>query len=404
MAAALAAATGQARRERRDLALLSAGMLVSVAGDAAALIALMLELRTAGAGWVAGVLAAELVPFVVFASPSGRLVDRVDNRRLLVVALTAQALVVVPLAFVRTPGLVVALVFTLAGVSTMVRPAVNSMVPALTGEQRAPTGYAWVATGSGIGWIVGPAAGGLLTAAFGVTSALLVDAVSFVVLAAACRLLSTTRGRPIDTAAPSSRRGGMPILWRDTVLRWSVLVTALAVTCAVVDNVAAPFRFIDQLGATSTGYGFYLALWGVGALGGAQLPRRLPASLIPVALAVGNALTGLGILGIGIAPGVAVAFAASAFGGVGNGIANVSINALVSGRVPVDERGRAFASVGALIQAGTGIGTIAAAPLVAALSAGPAMAVAGAAAAAIAGSTIGWTVISGRRQHWAPDH
>lgn len=397
MKAVVAAPPGRGRRERRDVTLLSAGTLMSVAGDAAAIIALLLELRTAGAGWVAGVLAAELVPFVLFASPSGRLVDRVDNRRLLVAALSAQALLVVPLAFVRSPWLVVALVFALASVSTLVSPAANAMVPALTGEERAPSGYAWVATGAGIGWIVGPAAGGLLTSAFGVTSALLVDAVSFLTLAAACGLLSTTRGRPVD-GATSSRRGGLPILWRDTVLRWSMLVTALAVGCAVVDNVAAPFRFLEQLGATSTGYGLYLALWGLGALVGAQLPRRLSASSMPVALAAGNALTGLGILGIGVAPSVAVAFAASALGGVGNGIANVAASALVAGRVNAEQRGRVFASVGALIQAGTGIGTIAAAPLVVALGAGDAMTAAGAAAAAIAGSSVGWTLISGRRR------
>jgi MFS family permease len=394
----LAASAPPATRERRDLFLLGAGMLVSVAGDAAALIALLLELRTAGAGWVAAVLAAELVPFVVFASPSGRLVDRVDNRRLLVAALVGQALAVVPLAFVRTPWLVVALVFVLASVSTVVRPAVSSMIPALTGDDRARKGYAWVATGSGIGWIIGPAAGGLLTSAFGVTSALLADAGTFVVLAVACRFLSATRGRTDDHDAAASRIGGMTILWRDTVLRWSVIATAVVVACAVVDNVAAPFRFVDQLGATSAGYGFYLALWGVGALGGSQLPRLWSTPAMPAALAAGNVLCGLGILGIGIAPTVTLAFVASAVGGVGNGIENVAASAMVSSRVAAQERGRAFAAVSATIQAGTGIGTVAAAPLVVAFGAGHSMAVAGGVSAVIATVTGGWTALRVRRR------
>jgi MFS family permease len=163
-------------RERRDVALLAAGLMVSVAGDAAALVALLLELRAAGVGWVAALLAADLVPFILLAPLSGRLVDRVDNRRLLVASLAAQAVLVVPLAFVRTPLVIVLLVVLVAAVSTVVRPAVSAMVPALTGDDRAPAGYAWVATGTGVGWIAGPAAGGLLTGAFGVTAALLADA------------------------------------------------------------------------------------------------------------------------------------------------------------------------------------------------------------------------------------
>lgn len=397
MSSVLTVQPDQGRRGRRDIGVLAAGMTISIAGDAAALIALLLELRTAGAGWVAAVLAAELVPFVVFATVSGRLVDRMDNRRLLVFALFAQAVVVVPLAFVRSPAVVVALVFVLATVSTTVRPAVSAMIPALAGEERATSGYAWVSTGYGIGWIVGPAAGGLLTSAFGITSALLVDAATFVVLAAACSRLSTTRGQPRADDALEPSLGGMTIVWRDTVLRWSVLVTTVVVACAVVDNVAGPFRFVNQLGATSAGYGLYLALWGVGSLCGSQLPRLVPSPAMPVVLAVGNMVCGLGILGIGVAPGLAVAYAASTFGGVGNGIANVSSSALVSRRVAADERGRAFAAYGALLQAGTGTGTVAAAPLVASLGAGAAMAYAGGVSAAIAAVTAGWTAAARRR-------
>jgi predicted MFS family arabinose efflux permease len=177
------------------------------------------------------------------------------------------------------------------------------------------------------------------------------------------------------------------------VLRWSVVVTAIAVACMVVDNVAAPFRFIDQLHTGSSGYGFYLSLWGVGSLAGAQLPRRIPAATMPAALALGNAVSGLGVVGIGVAPMLSVALCASVFGGIGNGIANVAVSSLVSQRVAETERGRAFASVSALIQTGVGVGTAAGAPLVAILTAGHAMAAAGALATVIAGVTVVWTVL-----------
>lgn len=379
-------------RERRDVALLATGLTVSTVGDSAALVAILLELRGHGVGWVSGALGADLVPFVLFASYSGRLVDRVDNRRLLVISLIAQGALVVPLAFVRTAWLIVALVFAVATFSTVVRPATNAMVPALAGEDRASSAYAWLATGNGIGWIAGSAAGGLLTAAFGVTAALLVDAATFVGLAGACSLLSTTRGPSGDGHDQERRLGGMTILRADSILWWGVIVTSIAVACAVVDNVAAPFRFLDQLHTSSSGYGFYLSLWGFGALGGSQLPRRIPAARMSAALALGNAVSGLGVLGIGLAPTLGLALAASTFGGIGNGIANVALSALVTSRVAEQQRGRAFASVAALIQTGVGAGTVAGAPLVAALTAGNAMVAAGGLAALISGVTVVWTL------------
>jgi MFS family permease len=384
-------------RSRRDVAILTAGLSVSTAGDSAALVAILLELRGAGVGWVSAALGADLVPFILFASLSGRLVDRVDNRRLLVISLAMQGAVVLPLAFVRQPWLIVALVFVVASFSTVVRPATNAMVPVLAGEERAPSAYAWVATGTSIGYSAGYAAGGVLTAAFGVKGALLADTATFGVLAFACSLLSATRGGQQGAAEVEKPLGGMAILWRNTVLRWSVIVTAVAVACAVVDNVAAPFRFINQLHTTSTGYAAYLSLWGLGSLLGAQLPRRISAARMPAALAAGNAISGLGIIGIGLSPGLGVALAASAVGGVGNGIANVAVSAMVSSRVAPHERGRAFAAVSALIQAGTGTGTVAAAPLVLALGAGTSMAYAGAVSAVIACVVTAWTMAYTRR-------
>jgi MFS family permease len=182
----------------------------------------------------------------------------------------------------------------------------------------------------------------------------------------------------------------MRIIRRDSLLWWSLVATAVAVACAVVDNVAAPFRFIDQLAASSAGYGSYLALWGVGALVGAQLPRRLDTSALPTALAIGNGLSGVGIVGIGLAPSLWVALAASTFGGVGNGIANVTMPALVSNRIHSEQHGRAFAATSAVVQTGVGVGTVAGAPLTAALGAGHAMTAAGGLAALLAALTVTW--------------
>ena len=367
-------------RGDRDLALLAAGQAISVAGDAAALVALLLRLRPDGSGWVAALLAAELLPFVLLAPLSGRIVDRVESRRVLLIALAGSAATTVPLALVSAAWATVALFAGLNAFAALVRPATSALVPTATGAEGAARGYAWLATGAGLGFIAGPALGGLVTGTLGSTAALLGDAGTFALLAAAVALVRTRRA-PGKAGPEEDTHGGFALLWRAPVLRFALLSTGVSTACAVVDNVAAPFRFVDQLGTDSTGYGLYLKVWGVGSLFGVQVVRRLPAARHPVALGAGNLLMGLAIGGIGLAPTLVLALAVSGFGGFGNGLVNVTLNAVVAANTLPAQHGRAFAAAGATMQTSVGVGTAAGAPLVAAFGAGHAMAGTGALAA-----------------------
>ena len=370
----------------RDLNLLAIGLAVSTAGDAAALVALLLRLQPHGSTWVAGLLAAELIPYVVLAPLTGRVVDRFETRSVLLWALAGQAVLCVPLAFATQLWAILLLFAGVTALSAFVRPATSSMVPAIMGEGPAEKGYSRLATGTGLGWIAGPAAGGLLTGAFSPTVAILVDAGTFALLTLACSWVRTRRRPAPQPAAKTAggRRGGTRLIFGDAILRTALIGSAIAISSGVIDNVAAPFRFVEQLGSGDSGYGLYLTLWGVGALVGAQLmPRiRLRAQTV---VALGNLLTGAGIAGIGLAPNLTLAFVASLFGGIGNGLVNVSQNALISGRTPQDQHGRAFAAAGALLQTAIGVGTAAASPLVALLRANGAMIAAGAVTCAVAG-------------------
>ncbi|MEV4517375.1 MFS transporter [Dactylosporangium sp. NPDC049525] len=367
--------TLDARRGRLDLGILTAGLAVSMAGDAAAFIALLLRLQPHGSGWVAAILAAELVPFVVLAPLVGRVVDRVETRSLLIFALLGQAVVAVPLALLDGPLPTVLLFAALAGLSAFVRPSTNALVPAITGPEGRERGFARLGAGVGIGWIVGPGVGGLLTGWFGVRTAVLADAVTFAVLAGACALLSVRR-RPDPATVAKDRSGGLRLLLADRVLSVAVLGAAVCVGAAVIDNVAAPFRFIDQLGATDSQYGLYLTLWGVGALAGSQLLPHIRMSHRG-AVAVACLTMGAGIAGIGVAPGLLIAYAAAVAGGVGNGMLNVAQSALVTARTPPERHGRLFATVGAVTQTAIGGGTAAAAPLITWLGGGGALITAG---------------------------
>ncbi|WP_432993530.1 MFS transporter [Dactylosporangium sp. CA-233914] len=375
--------------QRIDLTLLTVGLAVSTAGDAAALVALLLRLRPHGTGWVTGLLAAELLPFVLLAPLVGKVVDRLETRSVLLVALAGQAALCMPLAFASSRWMIVSLFAALSALSAFVRPATAALIPAITGEDRAERGYALLATGTNLGWIAGPATGGMLATVFGATAAVLADAATFAALALACTAL-TVRRKPTHTPADpaaATRAGGLRLLLGDPILRSALLGSVIAVCSGVIDNVAAPFRFVDQLGASATGYGTYLTLWGAGALAGAQILPRI--RLRPhAALATGNLLVGAGIAGIGIAPSLTCAFIASVVGGVGNGLGGVAQNTLISLRTSPRQRGRAFAAAAALIQTAIGLGTAAAAPVINVLEADGALIAAGGLTAVTAAGTL----------------
>src|SRR3954454_3788831 len=157
----------------RDLKLLVGGSVASFAGDAMALVALTLRLQPHGAGWIGALLAAELLPGAVLAPLSGRLVDRVETRHLLVVVMSLQAAVAVLLAFARAPWLVVLLFALLGTAAAFVSPASAAPVPAVTEPEGAARVSRLVSMSGALGWVMGPALGGLLVPTVGSTTTVL---------------------------------------------------------------------------------------------------------------------------------------------------------------------------------------------------------------------------------------
>ncbi len=86
----------------RDLRLLSGAVLLSAAGDLLLVVVLALRVHDlTGSGFaVAALFAALMGPIALLAPPAGRLVDRVETRRVLLWVSLAQALVATGLVFV----------------------------------------------------------------------------------------------------------------------------------------------------------------------------------------------------------------------------------------------------------------------------------------------------------------
>ena len=123
---------------------------------------------------------AQLGPLLVFSILGGALADSLDKRRLLL-GVTATGLVCSSLlaanAALDHPQLW--LLYVLGAVSSAVLatsyPALRSLLPLLVEEELRPAAFALQSTYGSFGMMAGPAVGGVLIGAFGLTSAYAVD-------------------------------------------------------------------------------------------------------------------------------------------------------------------------------------------------------------------------------------
>lgn len=345
---------------RRDFLLIFVAFALSSLGDYVALITLTLRVEAlTGSGWaVAALLLTGLVPPVILAPVAGLLVDRLETVRVLVITALFQAAVATALAL--TPGLAptLGLSFLLGAGLAVTQPALFALLPRAVGEARTTRANAYLEVARWGGAAAGPVLAAVMSDALGTGSTLLVNAATFLAVAALGPLLRVRRppeprvaeevgGRPRGEA-----RLGMAFIARDPLLRLVVPALGLVVVFAAADNVAEVFFAKDVLNAGDTGYGVLITTWTIGMVLGSTLagrwlsPSRLAPALLLGAVAGGSAVTAAAWIAM-FPIAVAMFFA----GGVANGLELVAIRSLLHHRVPDRLRGRAFAAYYGMIQA-----------------------------------------------------
>lgn len=218
--------------------------------------------------------------------------------------------------------LVVALAAVDGALALAGRALTRSVVAAAlepTGELRAGNALLNVAFTGGVA--VGPALAGLAVAGFGVQSALLLDAVSFYVVAwILFRAGTMPRAEPEPGRMRDRVRAGIAYIRGETILRRVLTAQGAAfVFFAAVLPVEVVY-VKETLGSTDTGYGVMLASWGLGMVAGSVLFARVRQASLAYLLFFSTLAVGAGYLGLAAAPTLAVACAASVVGGAGNGV------------------------------------------------------------------------------------
>ncbi|HEY7381847.1 MAG TPA: MFS transporter [Gaiella sp.] len=321
----------------------------SAVGTYLAALALSVDIfdRTGSGRWLAALLIADFLPIVVIGLTLGPLVDRLQRRRLMVVADLVRGGVFCALPFVDQPAAIVGLA-AVNGIATgFFRPAVWAGVPNLVEDDDLEQANSLLSTVEHVAWMVGPVAAGAILAASGPSLAYWVNAGTFVVSAA---LVARIPARRLQSVESLSRghwrdvRDGLGLVVRTRPLLTVLLVWNIAAVATAGVNVAEVVFAKEELGAGNVGLGVLVGATGVGlvvgsffastALGSLGMTRVYGSSL---------ALMGIGFGTAAAAPSIAIAAVLAAVATVGNGCAIVCNQLLVQRGSPDAMRGRALA-------------------------------------------------------------
>ncbi len=335
-----------------DYRRLWASRTISLLGDFAAMVALVLfVIRTEGSGTAVGLLLLVRAVTGLLGPLAGAVVDRTDQRGLMLGCELGQAALVAAIALLLPPFPVVLALF--AGVSVLsalFQPAGRSVLPALVSDEDLPSANALRGIGANIGYVAGPALGGFLVAGFGIRAALLLDVLTFLLSAA---LLSRLPALPPALAATGTRSGvfhdtwtGLRYVSRHPTARAVTLGLFLVVAFAGLDNVAAGFLAEEVFGMGALGLGLLSSSYGAGMVLAPLALLRWGGRLDPASvLLLGIGLMGVGTLLTGLAPIFLFAVAVQGTAGVGNGLENVANDVLIQRTVPRPMMGRVFGAV-----------------------------------------------------------
>lgn len=199
-------------RQSRDFRLIFASGLVTYLGSMITYVALPFQVAQLTGSFVAvGLIGlAELAPLIFFGLYGGALADSV-NRKTMVLATEATAGLLVTVLLVNSllpsPQLWVlyAVAMLLAAVDGLQRPSLDAMIPRVVAHDQLAAASALTSLRWQLGMIVGPAIGGLLISAGGLTAAYGVDVATFVVSVVILLRLRSIRAEGADDERASRR-------------------------------------------------------------------------------------------------------------------------------------------------------------------------------------------------------
>jgi MFS family permease len=316
---------------------------------------------------VAGLTTFSFLPWLLFALPSGVLVDRVDRRYAMSAANGLRALSMASLGVLTAAGAgsVVALyvvAFLLGTAETVYDSATRALLPQVVARRDLDRANSLLTVEETLGQgFLGSPAGSALFALAAVLP-LVINAAGFAV---AALLILAVRGayRPVRTAERTSvaRDIGDGVRWlaRHRLLRGLSLISAATAFTQSMTTGVLVLYVLDVLQLPAGGFGFVVLTAGVGALAGGiftpALTRRFGRGPMLTGGAVVSAIT---VALMGLVHDVVLACVLFAVGAAGIMVWNVLTMSLRQALIPEDMFGRVQGAYRTLVWGGIALGSL----------------------------------------------
>ncbi|MET7334605.1 MFS transporter [Nonomuraea sp. NPDC005650] len=342
------------------------GQALSSFGSQMTLVAVMFQIWqvTGSTAWTGAVGLAQAIPLVVLGLFAGSLVDRVDRRRLCLIAAGGQAgcsflLAVQGFAGHLPAAGILGLVVAHSCFGAVGGPASRTFIAHLLPKHQVAAGLALNRISFGGAMLVGPALGGLIVGWLGVGGCYLIDALTFA--AALYGVFGLPPMSPEGEPARPGLRGvldGLAFLARAPAVR-GALVTDLAATVLSMPVSLFPLVNAERFGGDPRTLGLFLTAIAVGGVVASVFSgtfTRLPRP--GLVMLAGSATWGaaLALFGLSTQPWAGLAFLALA--GAADTVAVVSRSTIVQLHTPNELLGRVGAAEQIVGQAGPDLGNL----------------------------------------------
>jgi MFS family permease len=372
------------------------------------LLGLLYKLTGSGL-WGGAVLAADTGVLALLLPFAGTVADRVDRRKIMMVANLASVAAVLTLLLVRAAGvawLAVVTVGAIAIAKAFYVPAASAALPNVVDEPDLPTANAIAGSAWGTMLVVGASLGGVLASLVGPYACF---GVAAFLLALGAFLQSGIR-RPLQAPRDISARPARPAAAVVEALRFigkhprvlSLVTVKSAVGLGNGVLTVFPVLASTVFGLGSIGTGLLFAARGLGALIGPLILRPLlsrRAWLLP-GLAISMAAYGIAYLGVSVTPWFPLVLVLVTFAHIGGGGNWMMSNFALQAEVPDELRGRVFATDMMIATLALSVSQLGVGFLVDHVDARPLIAASGAVTALYA---IGWRLATRRLMRRVPD-
>ncbi|WP_189003485.1 MFS transporter [Deinococcus roseus] len=262
-----------------------------------------------------------------------------------VVYLASQHLLTVPLIYLIT------VLFSTIGV--MYRPAAGKIFPELVPRAELPRANGLLGTATQSMQLLGLVGGGALISTLGTAQALLIDAITFFIMAVVLVFVDIPRLHP---AQPEpfwkGMKAGFQVIQKSSILPM-VMGMAFLINGALAPTEVLTPRIMQEMGLGARGYGFWMGAFSAGMVLGSVMvsifgnkwqPRRM----------VFLGLFGMGFTLLGMMPQqhLWIMFTSAALMGITVALTNTFVSVLLQHSVDQQYRGRVFGVLGMVAQCG----------------------------------------------------